>query len=116
MDMNTPATVAPGGVARTKGLLTRIDFKWKSCARATPETTTAANSANLSRDVALPDVLRACDVGCRVGAGTHYAARRRAVQRRPCVQQGPREIPGVDREVLRQAGQFRLAQEQRAGS
>ena len=40
-------------------------------------------------------------------AGTHHAARRRAVQRRPRVQPSAREIPGADRQVLRQADQFR---------
>ena len=36
------------------------------------------------------------------------------VQRRPRVQPGAGEVPGADRQVLRQAGQLRPAQEQRA--
>ena len=47
-------------------------------------------------------------------AGTDYAARRRPVQRRPRVQPRAREVPGAYRQVLRQAGQLRPAQEQRA--
>ncbi len=38
-----------------------------------------------------------------------------AVQRRPRVQPGAGEVPGADRQVLRQADQLRAAQEQRAG-
>ena len=47
-------------------------------------------------------------------AGADHVARRRPVQRRPRVQPRAREVPGAHRQVLRQAGQLRPAQEQRA--
>ncbi len=47
-------------------------------------------------------------------AGAHHAQRRRAVQRRPRLHQGARQVRGADQAVLRQADQLQPAQELRA--
>src|SRR4051812_48718377 len=60
-----------------------------------------------------------CDGGCRragdavdpEGTDARHAQRRRAVQRRSCLQQGTDPVRGTGEEILRQADQFYVAQE-----